>query len=427
MGGVYLPLNPEYTQAEIDFFLADADPRLFVCSPTDAVRYAPRDGLHVEGLAADGTGSIMQQAAAAEPAPETTHATVSTDDPAAILYTSGTTGRPKGALLTHGNLASNAAALIHSWRFTGQDRLIHALPVFHAHGLFVAVNMSVVAGASMLWLERFDTGRVIDLMKTATVLMGVPTFYTRLLDSDRLTREATARMRLFVSGSAPLLARDHRRFQERTGHAILERYGMSETLMITTNPYDGQRVPGAVGKPLPGVEIRVCDPVNGEPVPDGHNGMVEVRGPNVFAGYWRLPQKTAAEFRADGFFVTGDLGHLDNDGYLWLVGRDKDLVISGGYNVYPKEIELLIDEVPGVLESAVIGLPHPDLGEAVTAVVVPRPGAQLNEQVVTDALRDRLARYKQPRTVLFADQLPRNVMGKVQKTRLRETYADLPS
>ncbi|MFV0386297.1 malonate--CoA ligase [Paracoccus sp. (in: a-proteobacteria)] len=425
VGGVYLPLNTAYTGAEIDYFLGDASPRLFACTPATLDAHKPResDSLRVESLGATGDGSLMDLARAA--APRTGRVTRKDDDHAAILYTSGTTGRSKGAVLTHGNLASNTAALLESWHYTGDDRLIHALPIFHTHGLFVAANMSMVAGATMIWLTKFDAEQAIDLMANATVLMGVPTFYTRLLKSDRLNRDTTANMRLFVSGSAPLLAEDHRAFEERTGHAILERYGMTETCMITTNPYDGARKPGAVGMPLPGIAIRVTDRESGQPLTGGEIGAIEVRGPNVFVGYWQMPEKTASEFRADGFFITGDLGQIGDDGYLRIVGRDKDLVISGGYNVYPKEIESLIDDLPGVVESAVIGLHHPDLGEGVTAVVVPQPGASLDEGAVVAAIGDRLARYKQPKKVLFVPELPRNVMGKVQKAELRKTYADL--
>ncbi|MBU3031881.1 malonate--CoA ligase [Paracoccus marinaquae] len=425
VGGVYLPLNTAYTGAEIDYFIGDAAPRLFVCTPAALADHKARESgdLRVESLGADADGTLMDLAGAA--APRGDHVARGMGDHAAILYTSGTTGRSKGAVLTHGNLASNTAALLQSWRYSGDDRLIHALPIFHTHGLFVAANMSIVAGATMIWLTKFDGEQVIDLMADATVLMGVPTFYTRLLKSDRLNRDTTANMRLFVSGSAPLLAEDHRAFEEKTGHPILERYGMTETCMITTNPYDGARKPGAVGMALPGIEIRVTDRETGATLPDGEIGAIEVRGPNVFEGYWKMPEKTAAEFRADRFFITGDLGQIGEDGYLRIVGRDKDLVISGGYNVYPKEIEGLIDDLPGVVESAVIGLPHPDLGEGVTAVVVAQPGASLDEGSVIAQIGDRLARFKQPKRVLFVKELPRNVMGKVQKAELRKSYAEL--
>lgn len=425
VGGVYLPLNTAYTGAEIDYFLGDAAPRLFVCTPAGLADHKARetDNLLVESLGAKGDGSLIELADKAQATADIVDRAM--DDHAAILYTSGTTGRSKGAVLTHGNLASNVGALLKSWHFTGEDRLIHALPIFHTHGLFVAANMSIVAGATMIWLAKFDGEEAIDLMSDATVLMGVPTFYTRLLKSDRLNKETTANMRLFVSGSAPLLAEDHRMFETRTGHAILERYGMTETCMIATNPYDGERKPGAVGMPLPGVKIRITDRETAEVLADGEIGAIEVSGPNVFEGYWQMPEKTASEFRKDGFFITGDLGQIGEDGYLRIVGRDKDLVISGGYNVYPKEIEGLIDEVPGVVESAVIGVPHPDLGEGVTAVVVPQPGADIDEKTIITAIGGELARYKQPKKILFVSELPRNVMGKVQKAELRKTYGDL--
>ncbi|NNG20947.1 malonyl-CoA synthase [Naumannella sp. ID2617S] len=428
VGGVFLPLNTAYTAAELDYFLGDATPRVFVCRPEDrslslSKGHQAGDSLAVESLGANGDGTLAERAA--HVTPRTDVAARDDSDPAAILYTSGTTGRSKGAVLTHGNLTSNCAALLECWRFTGEDRLIHALPIFHTHGLFVAGNMTLAAGATMIFLSRFDAEQVIDLMAEATVLMGVPTFYTRLLASERLSAEATAGMRLFVAGSAPLLAEDHKAFTERTGHAILERYGMTETGMITSNPYDGERRPGAVGMPLPGVEIRITARESGAELPPGEVGLIEVRGPNVFSGYWRLPGKTAQEFRADGFFITGDLGQIGPDGYLRIVGRDKDLVISGGYNVYPKEIEAAIDQLPGVLESAVIGVPHPDLGEGVTAVVVPKPGERVEPERIVGELAGSLARYKQPKRVLLVDELPRNVMGKVQKAELRNRYADL--
>ncbi|MFJ9540840.1 AMP-binding protein [Streptomyces sp. NPDC101225] len=423
IGGVFMPLNTAYTGAEMEYFLGDARPRVLVCSPdrlADHARHAER-GLVVETLGTAGDGTVLDG--------DDRHEEVfdaSADDPAAILYTSGTTGRSKGAVLSHGNLAANCQALLDAWRYTAEDRLIHALPVFHIHGLFVAVNMTLTAGASMYYLPRFDAGTITDLLPRATVLMGVPTFYTRLLKNDRLTPEACASMRLFVSGSAPLLASDHAAFEARTGHAILERYGMTETGMNTTNPYDGgPRKPGTVGMPLPGTEIRVVDGHTGRPVPDGEVGSIEVRGPNVFTGYWQLPEKTAAEFREDGFFITGDLGRIDEDGYLCIVGRGKDLVISGGYNIYPKEIEEVLDAHPTVLESAVIGVPHPDFGETVVAVVVPAPDLRPREAELLDFVARDLARFKHPRAVRVVDTLPRNVMGKVQKAELRKRYADL--
>jgi malonyl-CoA/methylmalonyl-CoA synthetase len=425
-GAVYLPLNTAYTLAELDYFIGDAEPRLVVVAPkaAEGVRtVAGKHGAQVETLDEAGGGSLL--VLAADAGADFPDAARGAEDLAAILYTSGTTGRSKGAMLTHDNLLSNALTLRDYWRFTGADRLIHALPIFHTHGLFVASNVTLLAGASMYLLPKFDAGEVLRLMESASVMMGVPTFYVRLLQHPGLTRTAAEGMRLFVSGSAPLLAETHRSFAERTGHAILERYGMTETNMNTSNPYDGERIAGTVGFPLPGVSLRVSEPETGKPVPDGETGMIEVKGPNVFAGYWRMPEKTAAEFRADGFFITGDLGKVDARGYVHIVGRGKDLVISGGYNIYPKEVESEIDAKAGVVESAVIGLPHPDFGEGVTAVVVREKGSALDEAAVLDGLRERLARYKQPKRVLFIDDLPRNTMGKVQKNVLREAYKDL--
>ena len=425
-GAVYLPLNTAYTLAELDYFIGDAEPRLVVVAPkaAEGVRtVAGKHGAQVETLDEAGGGSLL--VLAADAGADFPDAARGAEDLAAILYTSGTTGRSKGAMLTHDNLLSNALTLRDYWRFTGADRLIHALPIFHTHGLFVASNVTLLAGASMYLLPKFDAGEVLRLMESASVMMGVPTFYVRLLQHPGLTRTAAEGMRLFVSGSAPLLAETHRSFAERTGHAILERYGMTETNMNTSNPYDGERIAGTVGFPLPGVSLRVSEPETGKPVPDGETGMIEVKGPNVFAGYWRMPEKTAAEFRADGFFITGDLGKVDARGYVHIVGRGKDLVISGGYNIYPKEVESEIDAMAGVVESAVIGLPHPDFGEGVTAVVVREKGSALDEAAVLDGLRERLARYKQPKRVLFIDDLPRNTMGKVQKNVLREAYKDL--
>ena len=328
-------------------------------------------------------------------------------------------------MLTHGNLTANALTLKALWRFTSDDVLIHALPIYHVHGLFVATNVILAAGAAMIFRAKFDAAEALSLFPRATALMGVPTFYTRLLKAPGLTREAVAGMRLFISGSAPLLAETHIDWSARTGTAILERYGMTETGMNTSNPYDGERVAGTVGPPLPDVALRITDAETGRPVAEGEIGMIEVKGPNVFAGYWRMPEKTAAEFRADGFFITGDLGKIDPAGYVHIVGRGKDLVISGGFNVYPKEVEAEIDALPGVVECAVIGLPHPDLGEGVTAVVATGGGSAPTEAQVLAALKDRLARFKQPKRVLFVDDLPRNAMGKVQKALLRQTHAGL--
>ncbi|WP_127090893.1 malonate--CoA ligase [Aquabacter cavernae] len=425
-GAVYLPLNTAYTLAEVEYFLSDAEPTLFLCRPEiepEARALATRLGVPcVETLGADGTGSLTRAAAdlpeAFEDVPR------GADDLAGILYTSGTTGRAKGAMLSHDNLLSNALTLRDYWRFTRDDVLIHALPIFHTHGLFVATNVILLAGARMIFCPKFDARECLSLMPQASSLMGVPTFYTRLLDQPGLTREATAHVRLFVSGSAPLLAETHRAFRERTGQAILERYGMTETGMNTSNPYDGDRRAGTVGFPLPGIDLRITHAETGAVLGTDEIGMIEVKGPNVFKGYWRMPEKTASEFH-DGFFITGDLGKVDGTGYVQIVGRGKDLVITGGFNVYPKEVETEIDALPGVVESAVIGLPHKDFGEGVTAVVVMAKGATLTEADIHARLEERLAKFKLPKHVIFVDELPRNTMGKVQKNVLRDTYKDL--
>ena len=425
-GAVYLPLNTAYTLNELEYFITDAEPSLVVCDPSKAEgigAIAAKVGAKVLTLGADGKGSLTD--ATAKASSEFVTVARADDDLAAILYTSGTTGRSKGAMLTHDNLASNSLSLVDYWRFTGKDVLIHALPIYHTHGLFVASNVTLFARASMIFLPKFDSDLIIKLMARATVLMGVPTFYTRLLQSPALTKESTKHMRLFISGSAPLLADTHREWAARTGHAVLERYGMTETNMNTSNPYDGDRVPGAVGHALPGVTVRVTDPDTGKELAREGIGMIEVKGPNVFKGYWRMPEKTKAEFRDDGFFITGDLGKIDNNGYVHILGRGKDLVISGGFNVYPKEIESEIDAMPGVIESAVIGVPHADFGEGVTAVVVCNKGAAVSEASVLQALDGRLAKFKMPKRVIVVDELPRNAMGKVQKNILRDTYKDI--
>nr|WP_297456683.1 malonyl-CoA synthase [uncultured Halomonas sp.] len=431
MGGVYLPLNTGYTAEEIGYFLGDAEPALFVCRPENvdaARRVAAKSGCpNVATLGTRADGSLMELASSIQIPPGATRQPIeprTNDDLAAILYTSGTTGRSKGAMLTHGNLYSNASVLVESWRFTERDRLIHALPIFHTHGLFVACNVAMLAGASLLFLPRFDVDAIIDELPHGTTLMAVPTFYTRLLQDPRLTPELTRNMRLFTSGSAPLTAETHQEFERRTGHAILERYGMTETNMNTSNPYEGERIAGTVGLPLPGVEVRVSDRDTHATLAQGEIGILEVRGPNVFVGYWRMPEKTREELGEDGFFITGDLAMIDERGYVHIVGRDKDLVISGGYNVYPKEVEQIIDEMDEVVESAVIGVPHPDFGEGVTAVVVAQPGQTPSEASVLQALEGRLARYKQPKRVFFINALPRNTMGKVQKNQLRQRYKD---
>ncbi|RFU11709.1 malonyl-CoA synthase [Rhodobacteraceae bacterium W635] len=425
-GAVFLPLNTGYTPPEIRYFLSDAAPVLFVCDPDklDALTPVARDcGVaQIRTIAANGSGTLREAREAEVPGYDPVPR--GPDDLAAILYTSGTTGRSKGAMLTHRALASNAETLCDVWRFTADDVLIHALPIFHTHGLFVATNVTLMAGGSCLFLPGFDADAILAAMPKATALMGVPTFYTRLLDHDGLA-EAAAGMRLFISGSAPLLAETHDRWRDVTGHAILERYGMTETNMTTSNPYDGERRAGTVGFPLPGVELAIRDPETRADLPQGEIGVIEVRGPNVFAGYWQLPEKTAEELRADGFFITGDLGKVDADGYVHIVGRAKDLIISGGLNVYPREVEALIDDLPGVLESAVIGVPHPDFGEAVVAVAVPQPGVEITEAGILAGTADALASFKQPKRVIVLPELPRNTMGKVQKAALRQDHAGL--
>jgi malonyl-CoA/methylmalonyl-CoA synthetase len=427
-GAVYLPLNTAYTLNELEYFITDAEPSLVVCDPSNTEgigKIAAKVGARVDTLGPDGKGSLTE--AADKASPNFTTVPRSNDDLAAILYTSGTTGRSKGAMLSHDNLASNSLALVGYWRFSKDDILIHALPIYHTHGLFVASNVTLFARASMIFLPKFDPDLIIKLMARATVLMGVPTFYARLLQHPGLSKQSTRHMRLFVSGSAPLLADTHREWFSRTGHAVLERYGMTETNMNTSNPYDGDRVPGAVGFPLPGVSVRVTDPETAKELKRDEIGMIEVKGPNVFKGYWRMPEKTRAEFRDDGFFITGDLGKIDNKGYIHIVGRGKDLVISGGFNVYPKEIESEIDAMPGVIESAVIGVPHADFGEGVTAVLVCTKGAPITEASVLKGLEGRLAKFKMPKRVFVVEELPRNAMGKVQKNILRDTYSKIYS
>ncbi|WP_339720398.1 malonyl-CoA synthase [Marinomonas primoryensis] len=425
-GVVYLPLNTAYTFSEIEYFVKDSEAKLIVCSPESekgmgiiAAQYTARlmtqsdDGL---------SGSLFHasQGVPTEfPTVDRTH-----DDIASFLYTSGTTGRSKGAMLTQQNLLSNCEVLKEVWEFTEDDVLLHALPIFHIHGLFVAVNIALKSGAKILLEPSFNLDRVIALLPNVTTLMGVPTFYTRLLSDERFNRDLTKNMRLFVSGSAPLLPETHIQFEQRTGHRILERYGMTETNMNTSNPYHGERRAGTVGFPLPNVELKITDPTTGETLPNGDIGQIEVRGPNVFKGYWNMPEKTAEELRPNGFFITGDLGLIDKDGYVSIVGRNKDLIISGGYNIYPKEIELILDEQVGVLESAVIGVPHPDFGETVVGVLVAN-GDLLDLEKIQLAIKDSLARFKHPRQLVVINALPRNTMGKVQKNILREEYKQL--
>lgn len=425
-GLIFLPLNTAYTATELSYFIENSGASLIICDADDAEglsAIAQAQNARLETLNADGSGSLMRLALGMLPA--FAPVSRSEDDLAAFLYTSGTTGRSKGAMLTQANLLSNAETLVKEWRFTADDVLLHALPIFHTHGLFVATNVMLAAGGSMIFLPKFDLNDMLRLMPKATSLMGVPTFYTRLLSDGRFTRHLTQDMRLFISGSAPLLAETHEQFEERTGHRILERYGMTETNMNTSNPYDGERRAGTVGFPLPGVDLKITDPETGEDLPQGDIGMIEVRGPNVFQGYWEMPEKTAAELRENGFFITGDLGRVDQDGYVHIVGRGKDLIISGGFNIYPKEIELLLDDQPGVLESAVIGVPHPDFGETPLGILVSEPGQAPDLTAILASVQEQLARFKHPGKLIVLDALPRNTMGKVQKNILRDSYKDL--
>lgn len=432
-GLVYLPLNTAYRNAEVEYFVADAEPAILVCDPSRRaamVELANRNGgAHVYTLDSLGQGSLTDAAITQDVSFDTVSR--QGDDLAAILYTSGTTGRSKGAMLSHGNLASNAQVLHGYWGWSSDDVLLHMLPIFHVHGLFVASHAALLAGARMIWLPKLDIDQAITYLPESTVMMGVPTYYVRLLADSRFTQERCQNMRLFIAGSAPLLADTFNAFAERTGHAILERYGMSETIMLTSNPYDpaeGPRLAGTVGRPLPGVDLRIVDDSD-VTLPVGEIGHVQVRGPNVFSGYWRMPEKTQEEFTSDGWFRTGDMGCKGGDDipddYVSIVGRNKDLIISGGFNVYPKEIELILDELPGVLESAVIGVPHADFGEAVVAVVVAREGADLDINAIRDGLKADLANFKVPKEIRLVDQLPRNTMGKVQKNVLRETWHDV--
>ena len=426
-GLIYLPLNPAYRTAEIEYYLDDAEPGAVVCRPSDLAGMrdlaAPRGLQHIYTLDADGQGTLTE--ACGSRGDEFDTRRVSPDDTAVLLYTSGTTGRPKGAMITHGNLAANALALHQAWGWRPDDVLLHALPLFHIHGLFVACHCVLLNGTKMILLPKFDVPAIIRLLPKATVFMGVPTFYTRLLADPAFGRDVCGHMRLFVSGSAPLLPQTFDEFQQRTGHTILERYGMTETGMNTSNPLDGPRCPGTVGKPLPGVSVRVVNDRD-QPLPAGEVGQLQVKGDNVFKGYWRRPEKTAEDFTTDGYFRTGDLARLDGDGYVSIVGRAKDLIITGGLNVYPKEIETCIEKLDGVVESAVIGAPHPDFGEAVLAVVVRAPGREdVTEAGILAALTQKIAGYKVPKRVFFVPELPRNTMGKVQKNLLRERYTDL--
>jgi malonyl-CoA/methylmalonyl-CoA synthetase len=423
-GFIYLPLNTAYTESELVYFIEDAEPVLVVCDPESQalfVRIGENHQLqHIFSLDAHGKGSLIS---ACESAPaEFATSACDKDDIAVILYTSGTTGRPKGAMITHGNLAANGLALQKTWQWRQHDILLHALPIFHIHGLFVACHNVFLGGSKMLFVAKFDAQTIIQLLPKATVLMGVPTFYTRLLDQVEFNRDVCKNIRLFISGSAPLLEQTFEEFQQRTGHTILERYGMTETGMNTSNPVDGARLAGTVGLPVPEVEVRIVSD-NNQPVSGDSIGSLQVKGENVFKGYWRMPEKTAEDFTDDGFFITGDLAKYNDQRYISIVGRNKDMVITGGYNVYPKEIELLLDEIEGVKESAIIGLPHKDFGEAVTAVIVPEDTNHVpNEKHIIDRLKQNLANYKVPKKVIILEKLPRNSMGKVQKNVLREVY-----
>jgi malonyl-CoA/methylmalonyl-CoA synthetase len=422
-GALFLPLNTAYTPAEMKYFIDNAEPTVVVCDPKSEAALSeftkPR-GLKLLTLDSFGKGSLNDQILKAG----TTFTNVARvpDDLAAILYTSGTTGRSKGAMLSHENLLSNANSLCEAWHFNSDDILLHSLPIFHVHGLFVAINVLMKAQGKIIFLPKFNVDQILEFLPKATSMMGVPTFYTRLLSDGRFTKNLTKHMRLFVSGSAPLLSETHRAFETRTGHRILERYGMTETTMNTSNPYDGERRAGTVGFPLPGVEARITDEKTGAILKSNEIGILEVRGPNVFKGYWRMPEKTKTEFREDGFFITGDIAQIDSEGYVAIVGRAKDLIISGGFNVYPKEIEIKIDALEGVMESAVIGAPHPDFGEAVIAVVVCAKGKITTAEKIQSALKVNLSNFKCPKAIFFLEGLPRNTMGKVQKNELRKQY-----
>lgn len=428
-GGVYLPLNTSYTPGEVSYFLNDAAPVIFVCTPDS--KAALLEVAHNASVAqvwtlSDDDDCDFAVAVRAE-APGFAGVPRASDDLAGIFYTSGTTGRSKGAMISHGAMVANAVTLRDYWRFTSDDVLIHALPIFHIHGLFVAINVAMSAGASLKFMNGFDAQKIIALMPEATVLMGVPTFYTRLLSEPDLTPDAAKNMRLFTSGSAPLLSETHIEFQARTGQVILERYGMTETGINTSNPYDGERRAGTIGFPLPGIDLRIADADSGVEVAQGEKGIIEVRSTSLFNGYWNMPEKTAEEFRDDGYFITGDIGFREPDGYITLVGRAKDMIISGGFNVYPKEIESLIDASPGVKESAVFGVPHPDFGEAVTCVIVPSDDASEvpSPDKIMAALRDEIAKFKQPKHIEIIESLPRNAMGKVQKAVLQQRFRAL--
>ncbi|MEO9825598.1 MAG: malonyl-CoA synthase [Paracoccaceae bacterium] len=422
-GAVFLPLNTAYTRDELAYFVGDAAPSMIVCAPSaesELSALAKAGNASVLTLDKDGSGTLSS--AAKEKSKHFETVARDAEDLAALLYTSGTTGRSKGAMLSHANLSSNAQSLVTAWELSRDDVLVHALPIFHTHGLFVALNAALMVGMRVKFMNAFDIDKILAALPVSTLMMGVPTFYTRLLADDRFGREVANNMRLFISGSAPLLAETHEAFTARTEHQILERYGMTETNMNTSNPYRGARVAGSVGMPLEGVEVRVTDPSTGAPLPDGEIGMIEVRGPNVFKGYWKMPEKTAEELRENGFFISGDLGQFDENGYLSIVGRQKDLIITGGYNVYPKEIEDVLNDVDGVRESAVFGVPDADFGEKIIAACVAETNSTIDQSALETALAEKLARFKHPRAFQTLESLPRNAMGKVQKNILRDSF-----
>ena len=424
IGAIFVPLNTAYTPTEVAYFLGDAQPRLFVARPKtedDLVDIARNTGAALLTFDTDGAGSLADAMANAEAVEEI--ARTDANDIASIIYTSGTTGRSKGAMLSHDNLASNALTLIDLWGFRETDVLLHALPIYHVHGLFVAVHCAMLCGISMRFLERFDPDEVMRQLPAITVMMGVPTFYTRLLQTSDFNQGSCERVRLFISGSAPLLEQTWHAFFEQTGQRILERYGMSEAIMIASNPLEGERIPGTVGYALADVTIRICDNEN-QPVAANETGVLQMRGPNVFKGYWQMPEKTASEFTDDGFFISGDMAKMDEHGRIQIVGREKDLVISGGLNIYPKEIEEAIDALDGVSETAIIGVPHADLGEGLVAVICPAAGFKIEPEAIITTLKPRLAGFKVPRKIFTVDRLPRNAMGKVQKNVLREQFSD---
>ena len=425
-GLVFLPLNPSYTVDELKYFIENSEARLIICdqkNKKDLKIIAENLNIFIETLNNNSTGSIIDKT---NSVPEYFKTVArSKTDLAALLYTSGTTGKSKGAMLTQANLLSNGNVLMSEWQFSKNDVLLHALPLFHTHGLFVATNVILAAGGSIMFLPKFNLDEIIKQLPKCSAMMGVPTFYTRLLADHRFNKKLVEHMRLFVSGSAPLLSETHIQFEKITGHRILERYGMTETNMNTSNPYNGERRAGTVGQPLPGVDLKIADPETGKELSAGQIGQIEVRGPNVFNGYWKMPKKTKAELRENGFFITGDLGKIDKDGYVHILGRDKDLIISGGYNIYPKELEEILDDQDGVLESAVIGVPHIDFGETPIAIIVQETKMTADLIAINNNLTKSLARYKHPKKIILVDELPRNTMGKVQKNILRNEYKDL--